>query len=622
MTAIKPRNFATKAVAIIALAASAGALAQMGPRVPGDVSLVVDGGQQQLAITPLISETAASDLMTYDFQVDKVRFSAGKLASADYDDPLFCFDLGSPQSAVTIQAKDPNGHVIIDNFDLDVSLDYLLSTSILKLQPGIEQHCFFLSGTTFGLFGMESSGSSGDPDIIKNDRFEPDLSLSLEFQNVPGFVTAGEVVSYELVVTNTGTADLQRVALQELFPENMSVYDAGLSAGTWTCSPANDAVCPASAPGTGSLRAEEMNSGGIDMPPDGALTFHIQRTVDAASQVGEVIKLHAGTVSNSFLSDVPFAVDTAEMTVIGPSAGLSVSDASASADSYATTGVTSDDAQITVTVLDSSNNPVPDEPVFLDSPGGLTITSATSGTSDSNGEVKFTATAKDIGDYTISFTSGSYSGSGTVTILPGIPDTFYLHEAVSIAEADGIDEIEVQILVQDQYGNAVDSSLVEVSDDDGLTGLPPSEFTNIDGKAIFKASSDVVGVFEPTFSVAGVGTATATVEFEAGEPAGLEFTLPPPNPVIAGVPFDVALQVVDASGHPVSNDQATFVTLNFWPNGGQPQYIASDGVTNGEVTFTVTLGTSDIGVDHRLQAQGAGTGFFGVTSDRFDVESL
>ncbi|HSH27096.1 MAG TPA: hypothetical protein VK972_04915, partial [Wenzhouxiangella sp.] len=333
MTAIKPPNFATKAVAIIALAASAGALAQTGPRVSSDVSLVVDGGQQ-LAIMPLISETVQSDLMTYDFLGDKVQFSAGKLASADYDDPLFCFDLGDPQSAVSIQARDPNGHVIVDSFDLDVSLDYLLSTSILKVYPGIDQHCFFLSGTTFGLFGMSSSGSSGDPDIIKNDRFEPDLSLSLEFQNVPGFVTPGEVINYRLVVTNTGTADLQRVALQELFPENMSVYDAGLSAGTWTCSATNDAVCPNS--GTGSLRVEEMNTGGIDMPPGGELTFNIQRTVDAASQIGEVIKLHAGTVSNSFLSDVPFAVDIAEMTVIGQSAGLSVSSSSAQVSSNAT----------------------------------------------------------------------------------------------------------------------------------------------------------------------------------------------------------------------------------------------------------------------------------------------
>ncbi len=620
MTAIKPRNFATKAVAIVALAASAGALAQIGPRVPGDVSLVVDGGQQQLAITPLISETVPSDLMTYDFLVDKVQFSAGKLASAEYDDPLFCFDLGGPQSAVTIQAKDPNGHVIIDNFDLDVSLDYLLSTSILKLQPGIDQHCFFLSGTTFGLFGMETpTAPTPDPDAFHQDRFEPDLSLGLKFQGVPGFVTPGQSVNYDLVVTNKGTGSLQRVALQELFPENMSVYDAGLSAGTWTCSAENDAVCPIS--GTGSLRVEEMNSGGIDMPPGGELTFNIQRTVDAASQIGEVIKLHAGTVSNSFLSDVPFAADTAEMTVIGQSAGLSVSNASASADSFATTGVTSDDAQVTVTVLDSVGNPVPNELVSLDNAGGLTVTSATSGTSDPNGEVNFTATAKYTGDYTISFTSGSYSASGTVTILPGDPDTFYLHEAISSAEANGDAEIEVQILVQDQYENPVDSTLVEVSDDDGLTDLPPSELTNIDGKAIFKASSGVVGVFEPTFSVAGLGTRTATVEFEAGDPAGLDFTTGPPSTVTAGVDFDVVLQVMDVSGNPVTDDQLTFVSLSLLPSGEQPVTIGSAGVANGQVTFTVNLGASEIGSGYRLQAVGSVTGFFGTTSDLFDVEA-
>lgn len=620
VTASNLRQFAIHAVAILALVAGVSSLAQATQRVGSDISLVVNGGQQ-VAVLPVITETAQDDLLTYDFATGEVDLAAGVLAP-DYDEPLFCFDMGTPQAAVSLQVTDPNGHVIIDNFDLSVSLDYVLSApSAFEIKPALNQQCFFRSDQgVFGLFGMENDQGAVGSDVIARDRFEVDRSISLEFQGVPTFVTPGETVNYDLVLTNTGSADLTDVALQELFPENLDVYAAVLSAGTWSCSASGDAVCPATVPATDPLRFEQMNAGGVDITTGDSLTFSIERTVDVNSITGESIRLQAGAVADPISSDTPFDVDEALMTVIGQSAGLNVSATSASADSFATSGTASDDAQITVTVLDSGQNPVPNEQVSLDSAGGLTITSPTSGTSDANGEVSFSGTAEDAGDYTVSFTSGSLNGSGTVTILAGAPDTFFLQETVPSAVADGQDTIEVQVLVEDQYGNAVDTAMVEVSDDDGLASLPASEFTDIDGIAAFNATSTTIGVFQPVFSVSGVGTSAASVSFEAGAPDDLEFTLQPPDPVTADVDFDVSLQVVDSQGNHVSDDQSTFVTLNLQQNGNTVRTLTSGSVTNGEITLTIdSIGPADIGAGYRIQAVASGTGFFGANSNSFEV---
>ena len=455
--------------------------------------------------------------------------------------------------------------------------------------------------------------------MIFSDRLEVDRELSLEYQGVPNFVTVGQTVNYDLVVTNIGTGALQTTALQELFPENLGVYSAALTDTTWTCSATGDAVCPAGS-GTGPLRFNEMNAGGIDLTVGDSLTFNIERTVDVDSITGEVIHLHAGTVADPVATGATFSVAEAQMTVIGESAGLNIASSTATADSAATSGDATDDAQITVTVLDSSQNPVPGEPVSLDDAGGLNVTSATSGTSDSSGEVSFTATAEEAGDYTISFTSGSLNGSGVVTIMAGEPDSFFTQTPVPSAVADGQSEVEVQFLIEDQFGNAVSMALVEVTNDDGLASLPPEAFTDIAGIATFNATSTTVGTYEPSFSVPGVGSSSATVSFDPGAPDDLEFTLQPPDPVIEGVEFDVSLIVVDAEDNLVTDDQDTFVTLNLQQGGSTVRTLTSGSVDNGQITFTVdTIGQSDVGTDYRIQAVASGTGFFGANSTTFDI---
>lgn len=627
VTALKRNCLGILAVATITLAAGTPVLAQTdSTRAASDISLVVDGSGQ-IAVMPLIAETDQSPLLTYDFPTGEVQFSAGVLAP-DYNDPLFCFDMGGAQTAVSLRVTDPNGHVVIDQYDLNTSLDYVLAApSSVVVQPSLSQQCFFRSSQgVFGLFGMENVDEPVSSDVISRDRFEPNRSISLEFQGVKQFVTPGETVTYDLVLTNTGTAELQDVALQEVFPENLGVYAATLSAGTWSCSPTGDAVCPGSSANPNSLRFEQMNSGGADLTVGDSLTFTIERTVDINSLTDVLISLHAGAVADPIATGTPFAVDEATMTVIGESAGLSVASATTTADSAATTGDASDDAQITVTVVDGNQNPVPNESVSVDNTGGLTLTSATSGTSDANGEVSFTATAQSAGNYTISFTSGTLVGSGNVTIGPGAPAAMVAAALDAEAQADGIDSPLVRVLVEDQFGNRVDAAEVTadtIPDPGALPSLQNSVFTSVDGEADFTPTSTVADIFQLGFAVNGAGTDSATVEFLPGAPDALFFTQGPTTVAAeATMSPAVALRVVDSENNWVNDDQSTFVQLRLRQNGVTVDSdIASGTVSNGEIQFSnLIFDSSLVGTGYSLRAVGTtNSDIFFVDSATFDI---
>ncbi|WP_376692547.1 Ig-like domain-containing protein [Wenzhouxiangella sp. EGI_FJ10409] len=610
------RNFLLNAaVAIVAVVVSGSALGQLDtPRVTSDLSLVVDGGSEILVI-PLITEEAQDEVLTYDLGAGVVRFDAGVIAP-EYDEPFFCFDLTAPSSAVSMEVLDPNGHVVIDQFNLNGFLAYSLDPLTLTIDPSSDQQCFYRSSQgVFGLFGMASSSIPEPPGLIFGDRLEVARSLSLEYQDVPSFVTPGQTVSYDLVVSNTGTGALQTTALQELFPENLGVYDAALTGTTWTCSETGGAVCPASS-GTGPLRFEEMNSGGSDLAVGGSLTFTIERMVDVDSISGESIRLHAGTVADPLATGTPFAVDEASMTVIGESAGLNVS---------APTTQVGDEVTITVTVLDSSQNPVPYETVDVDDQAGLNFTSPTTGDSDESGEVTFTATTESADDYTVSFSSGTLSGSGTVTFEAGPPAFFVAAALDAEAIADGTDSALISVLVEDSYENPVDSVAVEVSDDGGLSSLPGSVFTDINGEASFTPTSTIADTFQIQFSVTGAGTESVSLEFVPGAPSDLVF-FEQPSDVAADEIMSpgVVVRVVDENENWVEDDSSTHVQLRLRQNGTTvDSNLANMTVSNGEALFdSLSFDSSQVGSGYTLRAVGTtASSIFFEDSTSFEVTS-
>lgn len=618
MNSTSNRLFA--ALAAFICAASTQVSAQTPNQVASDVSLLVDSPFGS-SVYEVIVPDLQSNVLTYDLASGEIAFAAGVL-QPDYNDPLFCFDMSAkPLDGVGLEVTDPNGHLIIDDFVLDTAFQYLLpAPATLVIETAAEQECFFRSDSgVFGLFGQpQESDSGGGTGVIFDNRFEIEQSMDLEFRNVPEYVTVGETVDYEIVLTNTGNGDLQDVAFQEVFPNDITVYAGALSVDTDVqCTAGGGAVCPGASADPNALRFESMSASQLDMPAGSTLTFSIQRTVDPDSIVGESIQLHAGAVADpAALLGPTFAVDTALTTIVGASAGLDIVSAGATADGQQL-------ADVVVTVLDAEARPVPNESVAFDSAtGGLQVTPA-SGVTDSNGEVVFQAgPTTDAIDYTVSFTSGTLSGDGTVGFFPGPASQAFVAATDAEAVADGDDTITIEVLVEDAEDNPVDSVLVEVTNDDGLTSLPDSVFTDSAGLAILTATSTTTGTFEPQITVDGVGSYTETVDFVAGAPADLAF-VEQPTDVAAGSNMSpaVVVRVVDANGNWVSDDDSTFVELDLMQGGSVvSNNIADGGVTNGEIEFSaLNFDASLIGTDYYLQAVGTVTGFFGENSTTFDI---
>lgn len=618
MIATKAKYFAVLGIAFSALFIGSPSFSQVGTTgTTSGISLVVDGGAQ-VSVMPVISEASGSDLLNYDLSTGEISFSAGVL-SPDYDEPLFCFNMGPAQTPTTLQVTDANGHLIIDNFDLDASLQYFLADpSTIVVDPILDQQCFFRSDQgVFGLYGVappEDAGS-GDSDAIFSNRFEPDVSLSLEYQGVPEFVTPGETVAYDLVLTNTGNADLQNVALQELFPENRVVYAAALESTAWTCTPTGDAVCPA-ASGTAPLRFEQMNTSGIDLTAGDSLTFTIERTVNATSVVGESIRLQAGTVTDPLTTNTPFDVAEALMTVIGESAGLNIAAAEAVADG-------SDSSTITVTVHDANGNPVPDVTVNFDSITPATsAVLPTSGVSDVNGQVVFdSGTTTTSGDYLAEFSTDTLNGSGTVTFTAGAPAAMNAITTVDNAVADGSDSVEFTVTVLDANGNLVSGAAVDVSDNGGLTTIDPTTaFTDINGDATFTATSNETGTFTVTFAVSGAGTDPASATFEAGTFSSHAFVQDPTDlasNLVAGEQFTVTVELLDAHGNRLTNDSTTKVQLEL--RGPTFANMGEVTVDQGLATFS-NLTIADPGTGYYLRS--TVTDLYTVFEDtgNFDVD--
>ncbi|QYH34663.1 DUF11 domain-containing protein [Salinibacterium sp. M195] len=126
--------------------------------------------------------------------------------------------------------------------------------------------------------GTGRSGSFTVPEgadivcTISNDPIPQKVTLSKTAQE-PTAVRGG-VITYDIVVTNTGTVHANGYTLSDPIP-------TGLTNFTWTCAEAVGAVCP-TASGTGAI-----NEVIAVLPPDGFVTYTVLATVlnDAPSEV-------------------------------------------------------------------------------------------------------------------------------------------------------------------------------------------------------------------------------------------------------------------------------------------------------------------------------------------------
>ncbi|NEZ04653.1 hypothetical protein G4Y73_10870 [Wenzhouxiangella sp. XN201] len=287
-----------------------------------------------------ILDTGAGSLLNYDLANDRIDFAVG--STGVYDSPLFCFDFASPEG-VTLTATDANGHVVMDSVGMGADLGYDLAGNAISMSPASSVQCFFKSSNgTFGPFGKAVNPSRNSTDDGVTDRFFKDdfatyPEIQIEFTNlkingsianeVGSFdnvsVSPGDLITYDLVISNTGEGAAETLAFQELFPASDSLdaspFDASLSAGDWICIGAmfetfeDNGACPASS-GTGSIRFQ-----GISLPAQSQLVFEINREVTAGSE--GVLNLYAGLV-NGAGSQVESDVAEVDLGIVGEAVAM------------------------------------------------------------------------------------------------------------------------------------------------------------------------------------------------------------------------------------------------------------------------------------------------------------
>ncbi|MFQ3475161.1 hypothetical protein HKK80_02720 [Halonotius sp. F2-221B] len=185
----------------------------------------------------------------------------------------------------------------------------------------------------------------------------------------------------------------------------------------------------------------------------------------------------------------------------------------------------SDEVEFTVGVEDENNNPVEGATIEVDDAEDIDALDGIDGnrteTTDATGEAVFTATATDIGEFTVRFSETTAGNdSATVTFEAGEPESIDAEVTQNRATADGNDEVEFTVGIKDENNNPVEGATIEVDDAEDVEELigiasGETETTTAAGEARFTASATDGGKYAVRFNETDAGTDTATATFES-----------------------------------------------------------------------------------------------------------
>jgi hypothetical protein len=563
---------------------------------PSNLLLAVSGSDT--GIFPMSLDAGSTSVVTYDLAEGRVKYTVGSALTPTYVDPVFCFNLDeASDGGLKVDAKDVNGHTIVDGMALNSSLVYDLDLETISMQASTAAQCFFKGEAgDFGLFGVAPSNGQtveDDGDRMFVDKFEANVQLKVEFNDVPQWASSLSTVSYSITVTNTGDADIDRFGFQEVFPANSAIFDAWFADSGYSCSDsANGSHCADAATGDGaSIRGESLK-----LPKGESLTFVVTRFIPSSVILGGEIHLYAAAGGRN--GTIP-VFDTAEavITIVGVGETLSATTSGAVANGE-------DEAEIVITALDADQNPVPGVEITLLEDDGLAILPTQVTTDESTGEAHFYATTTVADEYWVTFDAeGMDPVDTTISFSAGAPAMVFAETTVNNAVADGSDTVEFTISVEDAFENPVPTQLVAVSDDGGLSSITDADaFTDSNGQAVIQASSTTATDYTVEFVADGL-TDTASATFIAGSPAQLAFVVEPSD-TIAGDVIDpaVVLQVLDASGNLVTHDNSTEVSLILRKDGSTVAFLDEQVVANGEVEFAGLVMEYGLGENYRIRA--------------------
>jgi uncharacterized repeat protein (TIGR01451 family) len=235
-----------------------------------------------------------------------------------------------------------------------------------------------------------------DPNLADNtatDTDTPSPVADLSITKVVDLATAlpGDLLTYTIVVANTGPSDISGALVDDLVPAN-------LVGASWTCTPGAGAACGAAGPVSGDIAAT------VDLVVGSSASFTIAGTV-AATATGTIV--NTATIAAPVGATDPNPADNtaSASTAINPKADLSITKTDGN-----TTDVAGTSIQYSIVVTNNGPSAIIGAPVNDALPAGLSAVSWTCSPS------AFSACATSTGTGDIATTVNLLEG-GTATFV-------------------------------------------------------------------------------------------------------------------------------------------------------------------------------------------------------------
>ena len=278
----------------------------------------------------------------------------------------------------------------------------------------------------------------------------------------------------------------------------------------------------------------------------------------------------------------------------------------------------------TATVADEFGNPINGTTVSADLNVSDTLLGTLAVETNETGLATFdNLSVEAVGIYTLTFETGGNLNVTTATFEITTADADTLN-ATNRTETAGV-EGAVRIKLTDEFGNGVNGTNINITDDGGLT-IVDNASTNASGVALFTVDEETAGVYDLEFGVASNGSVTdiATVTIEPAAPATVDVTASAGNLTISDDFTDDntlvgTVTVADAFDNVVPN-----ATVDLTHNGTDIE--VQDGRSkqtgdNGTVAFNIQSTTVQDDIRFNFTEQESGQQNAGVI-EGFDFESV
>ncbi|WP_145476413.1 inverse autotransporter adhesin Ilp [Yersinia similis] len=313
---------------------------------------------------------------------------------------------------------------------------------------------------------------------------------------------------------------------------------------------------------------------------NGTASTTLTHTVAGVSAVSVTLGSSSRSVDTTFVADE----STAEITA----ANLTVT----TNDSVANG---SDTNVVRAKVTDAYTNAVANQSVTFSASNGATVIDQTV-TTNAEGIADSTLTNTTAGVSVVTATLGGQSQQVDTTFKPGAIAVISLVKVTDRAVADGIDQNEIQVVLQDAMGSAVPNVPVSIQVDNGAIVVASTPNTGADGTinatlTNLRAGESVVSVTSPAL----VGM-TMAMTFSADQRTAVVSTLTAidNNAKADGIDTNVVRAwVVDANGNSVPGVSVTFEAGNGAILAQNPVVTDSNGYAETTLTNLV-IGTTTV----------------------------